>query len=58
VCHPFRAAIYTWVPLLTSIDVASEIIDVLVATKKHEILILSRKVSILYLPGLMVGEIN
>ena len=30
------------------VDVAQEIIDVLVATKKHEILLLSRKVRVLH----------
>jgi hypothetical protein len=40
------------------IDVAQEIIDVLVAQKKHDILILSRKVRVSSLSKYLVIEIN
>ena len=41
-----------------SADVAQEIIDVLVAAKKHEILLLSRKVRILSAHVLIAGSLQ
>ena len=41
-----------------SADVAQEIIDVLVAAKKHEILLLSRKVRILSMYVLAAGSLQ
>jgi hypothetical protein len=41
-----------------SIDVAQEVIDVLIATKKHEILLLSRKVRRLAAHKLVTGMLQ